>query len=77
VRRSGYHASVLFQSEPSGAQVFVNGELVGSTPLELNDVAVGSRAIRLVAQGYQPWSGVVRTVANQQTRISVNLDRAP
>jgi hypothetical protein len=72
-----YSGSVSIQSEPSGAQVFVNGELAGSTPLVLNKLAVGSRAIRLEAQGYQSWSGVVRTVANEQARVSINLERAP
>jgi hypothetical protein len=65
---------VLFRSEPLGAQVFVNGQQVGSTPLVLNDLSVGSRAVRLEAQGYQSWSAAVRVVANEQTRVTVHLD---
>jgi hypothetical protein len=50
---------------------------VGSTPVVLRDLPVGSRVVRLEADGYQPWSTVVRVIANQQTRVSATLDRAP
>jgi hypothetical protein len=75
-RSMGYRGSVVFQSEPSGAQVFVNGQDVGSTPLVLGSLSVGSRAVRLEAQGYQSWSSAVQVVANRQTRVTVHLDRA-
>jgi hypothetical protein len=57
--------------------VFVNGEQVGFTPLVLNNLAIGSRVVRVEAEGYQTWSGVVRMVANEQARVFVKLDRAP
>ncbi|MQA28377.1 MAG: PEGA domain-containing protein [Luteitalea sp.] len=68
-----YRGSIAVHSEPQGAQVFVNGEPVGFTPLELKNVPAGSRAIRLQAEGYQRWSAAVRVVANQQTRVSATL----
>jgi len=70
----GFRGAVLFRSEPSGAQVFVNGESVGTTPLVLDKLSVGSRAVRLEAPGYPPWTGTVRVVANEQTRVTVNLE---
>jgi hypothetical protein len=73
-RPTQYRGAVLFRSEPLGAQVFVNGQPVGSTPLVLNNLSVGSRAVRLEAQGYQSWSAAVRVVANEQTRVTVHLD---
>jgi hypothetical protein len=69
-----YRGAVVFQSEPLGAQVFVNGQQVGSTPLVLNNLSVGSRAVRFEAQGYQSWSAAVRVVADEQTRVTVHLD---
>jgi hypothetical protein len=78
VRRSvGYRGSVSFGSEPSGAKVFVDGQQAGSTPLVLNNLAIGSRVVRVEAQGYQTWSGAVRLVANKQARVFVKLDLAP
>jgi hypothetical protein len=56
--------------------VFLNGALVGSTPLVLNNLPVGSRAIRIEADGYEGWSAATRIVANQQTRLSATLERA-
>ena len=56
--------------------MFVNGALVGSTPLVLDNLAVGSRAIRIEADGYKGWSAATRIVANQQTRLSATLARA-
>jgi hypothetical protein len=49
---------------------------VGSTPLVLDNLPVGSRAVRIEADGYQRWSASTRVVANQQTRLSAILARA-
>ena len=56
--------------------MFVNGAAVGSTPLVLDNLPVGSRAVRIEADGYQRWSASTRVVANQQTRLSAILARA-
>jgi hypothetical protein len=53
--------------------VFLNGTPVGQTPLNLEDLPSGSRAIRLELEGYDRWSSSVRVVANQQTVTSVEL----
>ena len=73
---SSYRGSLAIRSAPQGARVFVNGALVGSTPLELDNLSVGSRAVRIEADGYQRWSASTRIVANQQTRLTATLDRA-
>jgi len=71
-----YKGSLAFQSAPQGARVFVNGAFVGSTPLTLQNLPVGSRAVRMEADGYQRWSASTRVVANQQTRVSATLGLA-
>jgi hypothetical protein len=71
-----YRGSLAFRSAPQGAQVFVNGAFVGSTPLVLENLPVGSRAVRMEADGYQRWSASTQVVANQQTRVSATLGRA-
>ena len=73
---TSYKGSLAIRSAPLGARVFVNGRPVGSTPLVLDDLPVGSRAIRLEADGYERWSASTRIVANQQTRLSATLARA-
>jgi hypothetical protein len=73
--RASYRGSLAFQSAPQGARVFVNGTFVGSTPLILQNLPVGSRAVRIEADGYQRWSASTRVVANQETRVSATLGR--
>ena len=72
---TGFRGSLVVNSDPPGAQVFVGGEPAGSTPLELKAIPVGSRAIRIEAAGYQKWSAAVRVVANQRTQVTATLTR--
>jgi hypothetical protein len=60
-------------SSPAGAQVVLNGKVVGETPVVLNDLPIGSRAIVVRRDGYSQWSASVRVVANQRTIVRANL----
>jgi hypothetical protein len=51
----------------------VNGQVVGQTPVVLNDMPVGSRALLVRLDGYSPWSASVRIVANQRTTVRAML----
>jgi hypothetical protein len=62
-------------SEPDGAQVFVNGRLEGMTPLVIDSLPIGTRAVRVEAPDYIGWSSSVRVVANERTRVAVALTR--
>ena len=68
-----YRGSLVLRSAPQGARVFVNGALVGSTPLILENLPVGSRAVRIEADGYKHWSTSTQVVANQETHLSATL----
>jgi hypothetical protein len=68
-----YRGTLVLRSAPEGARVFVNGALVGSTPLILENLPVGSRAVRIEADGYQHWSASTRVVANEETHLSATL----
>ncbi len=70
---AGFHGGLVVDSEPSGARVYVNGKPVGSTPLVLDEVPVGSRVMRVESDGYAAWSSVIRIVANQQTHVTATL----
>ena len=62
-------------SRPAGARVFMDGKLVGTTPMSLPSVPAGSHAIRLEHDGYRRWSSSVRVVANGQNRVTASLER--
>ena len=74
---AGYRGSLAVSSAPTGARVLVNGVPVGTTPLLLKDVPVGSRVVRLELDGYEKWSSAVRVVANQRVRTAADLQRSP
>ena len=69
--------SISVGSSPEGATVFVNGQEVGTTPLVLSGLPVGSRALRLTMAGHNPWSTSVRVVADQRTTVSATLQPSP
>ncbi len=72
-----YSGSLAVDSAPNGARVLVNGVPVGTTPLLLKDLPVGSRVVRLELDGYERWSSAVSVVANQRVRTSVDLQPSP
>ena len=63
------------QSRPSGAKVFLDGRLIGTTPLQIPAVRAGEHAIRLEYDGYRRWSSAVRIVASEATRVTASLER--
>ena len=65
----GYHGSLVINSEPRGAEVFVNGQRVGKTPLVLDNLHIGSRAVRLRLDGHESWSRAVDVVADQRSSV--------
>jgi hypothetical protein len=77
LKLAGYRGSLAVNSAPTGATVLVNGVAVGTTPLLLKDVPVGSRVVRLELDGYKGWSSAVRVVANQRVRTAVDLQPSP
>ena len=76
-RNVRHRGSLAVASQPDGASVFLNGQLAGKTPLVLRNIAVGSRAVRVVKSGYRPWSGVVRIVGNRRASVKATLEYAP
>ncbi|HEX2460430.1 MAG TPA: PEGA domain-containing protein, partial [Vicinamibacterales bacterium] len=68
--------SISINSRPQGAVVFLNGRRVGTTPLLMPELPVGSRAVRLTLSGYSTWSRAVQVVADRRTTLSATLEEA-
>ena len=66
----------MVESRPPGADVFLNGKPVGTTPLMLSDVPVGEHAIHLELAGYRRWASAVRIVASERNRVAGSLDHS-
>jgi serine/threonine protein kinase len=66
--------SLQVASSPSGAQVFVDDNLIGTTPLLLSNVAAGSRRLRIELSGFKIWTTSVRIEPSARFRVSANLE---
>jgi hypothetical protein len=70
-----FRGSLAVSSQPDGAQVLLNGAVVGKTPMVLENLPTGSRVLLVRRDGYAVWSKSVRVVADQRTSIQASLDR--
>ncbi len=68
-----FQGTISVDSQPGAAQVYVDGEYVGVTPLITRQLPAGSHVVRIELQGYERWSGAVRAVANETVNLAVTL----
>ncbi|MEQ1759244.1 MAG: PEGA domain-containing protein [Vicinamibacterales bacterium] len=68
-----YRSSLVVESNPRGAGVYLNNQPVGTTPLNLDGLPVGSRAVRLELPGYERWSSAIVVTTEQVARVSADL----
>jgi len=66
--------SLGVDSRPSGAKVFVDGKLAGTTPLSLTTLAPGEYAVRLERDGYRSWASTVHVAAGESQRVAASLE---
>ena len=71
----GEKVPLTVESRPAGASVFVDGTLIGKTPLTVGEVAAGDHAVSLDLDGYRRWSSSVRIVAGERNRVTASLER--
>lgn len=63
-------------SVPPGAEVWVDGQLKGTTPCTLRDVAAGERQVTLRLLGYRSATTVVRLAAGETLPLNLSLAAA-
>jgi len=65
-------SSVAFRSVPEDAEVFVDGQFRGTTPVALH-LAAGSHKVELRLDGFQIWERELTVVAGNDTRVAATL----
>jgi PKD repeat protein len=70
-------AALAVASEPAGANVFVDGQFQGTTPVEVARLAPGDHRVRLVKDGYLENSRLVSVASGQPGRVQVQLTPRP
>ena len=68
-------AALSFESRPAGASVFLDGTLIGRTPLQVREVASGDRDVRLELDGYRRWSSTIHVAPGERRRVAASLER--
>ena len=68
------NGTLFVDSRPTGASVFVDGELVGVTPLIVQELIVGSHEVRIVGDGYRPWLSTIQVEDGQRSRVAASLE---
>jgi hypothetical protein len=68
-------APIVVESRPAGASVFLDGRLLGVTPLQVAAIQNGTHAVRLELDGYGPWTTSVRVDAGgKPQRVAASLE---
>jgi hypothetical protein len=62
-------------SHPQGAQVLLDGNVVGRAPLSIADVREGTHEIRLELAGFKPWVASVRVTGGNRARVGASLEK--
>ncbi len=68
-------ATLQVQSEPAGARVTIDGQDIGTTPIQRYRVRPGNqRILRLELEGFQPWEQAVSLKAGVGESIAATLE---
>ncbi|MEF3244802.1 MAG: PEGA domain-containing protein [Caldisericaceae bacterium] len=68
---------VSINSNPQGTNVYVDGLLMGKTPIELTELSEGEHILKLDLDGYLPYETVFNVVKNNQVILNINLLKLP
>jgi hypothetical protein len=69
-------ATLSIDSDPRGAEVYVEGRYVGTTPLRTS-VQPGNRTVRLERDGYRSWERSFRVSPRETLSIDADLEAVP
>jgi hypothetical protein len=69
--------AIDIDSRPRGAQVSIDGRLLGAAPLRAADLAAGEHLVTIELPGYATWTGRVMVVPGRPTPVHASLEIAP
>ena len=64
---------LILNTEPSGADIYIDGRFVGITPATVDSVCSGKHTYRLIMDGYQEYSSDVDLIPGQVLQINTGL----
>jgi hypothetical protein len=70
-------ASLVIDSEPTGAQVMLNGIVKGPTPCTVERIPAGDSSLELTLDGYTPYRQTLKLAAGQKEELKAILKPMP
>lgn len=67
-------ASVQLSSDPTGAEITIDGNYVGSTPSTVN-LKPGAHSIKMTMSGYAPWVRSIETQGGESRSFAADLEK--
>ena len=74
-RVESFSGSIYVDSRPRGARVLLDGKVIGTTPMRIPDVPIGSHIIKLQLDDHSDWTSSTRVVAGEESRVTGSLER--
>lgn len=74
-QRQTQTGAVIIDSEPSSAEVWIDGVYIGNTPAKLT-LAAGKHSIRVSFEGYESWERELQVLPDSEVTLSVALRKA-
>ena len=71
--KDAFVGAITIDSYPVGAHVFLDGRLLGQTPVAASDMRAGSHVLRLDLDGYERWSAGVQVVTYKTVSVTARL----
>lgn len=68
---------LYIDSSPSGADVYLDGKYLGTTPMSLSDIPAGNHTVLLQMDDYTDWKGAVQVTGGLSTTVSETLTEIP
>jgi PEGA domain len=67
-------ASVQLSSDPTGAEITIDGTYAGNTP-SLIKLRPGTHSIKMTLPGYAPWERSIETAAGESRNVAATLEK--
>lgn len=67
-------SKINIRSQPEGAEIYINGKFVGSTPSVFN-LAPGEHTINIKHTGYKDWERTISASQGSEVNVVANLER--
>ncbi len=67
-------AKVAIRSTPDGAEIYLDGQLIGSTPSSL-ELPAGTHDLSVRLSGYQDWNRSMRVLSGSEINLDAKLEK--